>query len=112
MKPTEIRQSEKTIAVLPFDNLSTGEDLTSTSDVITSIIINELSKIDELSVRSRSSVLEFKTKKRSNPEIARKLKVFFVVTGELIKSKNHILLNVNLIRAKKRQSYLGGSLSH
>jgi TolB-like protein len=101
IEATEIRQAEKTIAVLPFDNLSTDEDLSNTSDVITAIIINELSKINELTVRSRSSVLEFKAKKRPNPEIARKLKVFFVVTGELLKNKNHILLNVNLIRAKK-----------
>jgi TolB-like protein len=101
IEASEIRQAEKTIAVLPFDNLSTDEDLSNTSDVVTAIIINELSKINELTVRSRSSVLEFKAKKRPNPEIARKLKVFFVVTGELLKNKNHILLNVNLIRAKK-----------
>ena len=101
IEATEIRQSEKTLAVLPFETFSTDENLSGTSDVITTIIIDELSKISELTVRSRSSVLEFKAKKRSIPEIARKLKVFFVVKGELIKSKNHILLYVNLIRAKK-----------
>ncbi len=101
IEASEIKQAEKTIAVLPFDNLSTDEDLSNTSDLVTSIIINELSKINELTVRSRNSVLEFKAKKRPNSDIARKLKVFFLVTGELVKSKNHILLNVNLIRAKK-----------
>ena len=101
IEASEIKQAEKTIAVMPFENLSMDEDLSNTSDVITAIIINELSKITELTVRSRSSVLEFKAKKRPNPEIARKLKVFFIVTGELLKNKNHILLNVNLIRAKK-----------
>ena len=111
IEASEIRQAEKTIAVLPFENLSKDEDLSFTSDVITSIITNKLSEISVLSVLPRNSVLEFKTKKMSIPEIARKLKVFFVVSGDLVKNRNNILLNVSLIRAKKLKVIWAGNLT-
>jgi TolB-like protein/Tfp pilus assembly protein PilF len=99
----EIRRTEKSIAVIPFENLSPDADLPITSDGITSIITTGLSKIEELTVRSRISVSECAAKNRSVFEIARKLKVFFVVTGELVKGKNQVLVNVNLIRVKKEK---------
>jgi TolB-like protein len=100
IEASEIRQTEKTIAVLPFDNLSSDEELTNMCEALESFIITELNKIKEFTVRQRDAVMEFRVKKKSNPEIARKLKVFFIVTGDLIKTRNHILLNVNLVRAK------------
>jgi TolB-like protein/tetratricopeptide (TPR) repeat protein len=103
IEATEIKRTEKTIAVIPFENLSPNEDLPITSDGITSIITTGLSKIDELTVCSRISVSECAAKNRSVFEIAKKLKVFFIVTGELVKGKSQILVNVNLIRVKKEK---------
>ncbi|MFZ0282749.1 MAG: hypothetical protein WAL29_13945 [Bacteroidales bacterium] len=98
---SEIKRTEKSIAVLPFENLTPYEILPYNSDIITSIITTGLSEIKDLSVSPRRAVLEFRTKDRSIAEIARKLKVFFIVTGELVNSKDQVLVTVNLVRARK-----------
>ncbi len=101
IEASEIKQAEKTIAVLPFENHSSDIELSNIGEVLESIIISELHKISEFSVRQRSAVMEFRDNKKSSPEVARKLKVFFLITGELYKTRNHILLSLNLINAKK-----------
>lgn len=97
----EIKKTEKSIAVLPFENLTPIEFLPYSSDAITAIITNGLSQIEDFTVTQRLSVLEFKSKRRSLTEIARKLEVFFLVTGEIVNSRDQILVTVNLIKAKK-----------
>jgi TolB-like protein len=105
----EIRRAQKSLAVLPFEVLSPDEELPINSDGITTIITTGLSEIKELDVRPRSVVLEYKNvlekknRNKSISNIAKKLKVFFVVTGELVKSGNKILVSVNLLMAKKEK---------
>ncbi|MDP4224599.1 MAG: hypothetical protein Q8868_14935, partial [Bacteroidota bacterium] len=101
IEASEIRQTEKTIAVLPFENYSSDKELSDIGEVLESIIISELHKIGEFTVRQRSAVMEYRVNKKSNSEIARRLKVFFLVRGELSRTRNHILLSVDLISAKK-----------
>jgi len=64
MEANEIRRTEKSIAVIPFENLSPDKDLPITTDGITSIITTGLSKIDELTVRSRISRIRMCCKKQ------------------------------------------------
>ena len=65
-------ETNKTIAVLPFINRSSNEELEYFSDGITEEIINALSKIQELKVTSRTSSFSFKGTNRTISEIAKK----------------------------------------
>ena len=99
----DIKRTEKSIAVLPFENMTPNEVFPFTSEVVTFIITTDLSEIKEFAVSDRRSVLEIGTEKRSIAEIAKKLKVFFVVTGELVNDKDQILVNVNLSKVGKKK---------
>jgi tetratricopeptide (TPR) repeat protein/TolB-like protein len=101
---SEIKRAEKTIAVLPFDNLTPNEIFPYTTDVITTIIIGGLREINLLQVRDRWEVHEFNTKNRSFTDIAKKLNVSFLVTGELVNNKDLVLVTIHLIRASKNNS--------
>jgi hypothetical protein len=57
---------EKSIAVLPFENLSSDEEQAWFSDGITDVIINQLSKISDLRVLSRTSTLKYGEKEEKN----------------------------------------------
>jgi len=103
IQSSDLRRTEKSIAVLPFDNLTPNEVLPFTTDVITSLIRNGLSKTKLLQVRERWEVQEFRTIDRPIEEIAKKLNVFFLVTGEMVSSKELVLVNINLLRYKKNK---------
>ncbi len=81
IQSSDIKRTEKSIAVLPFDNLTPNEVLPFTTDVITSFIRTGLNKTNVLQVRERWEVQEFRTIDRPIEEIAKKLNVFFLVTG-------------------------------
>ncbi|MCX6260965.1 MAG: hypothetical protein NTY95_09010 [Bacteroidia bacterium] len=103
IKSSEIKRAEKTIAVLPFDNLTPNEILPWPTDVVTSIITTGLSEINVLQVCPRRMVLESSTKNRSISEIAKKLKVSFLVTGDLVNIKDLVLVNIILSSATKNK---------
>jgi TolB-like protein len=88
---------------MPFENMTPNEVFPFTSEVVTFIITTDLSEIKEFAVSDRRSVLEIGTEKRSVAEIAKKLKVFFIVTGELVNNKDQILVNVNLSKVGKKK---------
>ena len=104
IQSSEIKTSEKTIAVLPFENLTPNEVFPHNTDVITILITGELRKINLLQVRERWEVNEFKTQKRSVTEIAKKLNVSFLITGELFNVKDLVVVTVNLIKANKNKA--------
>jgi len=62
----KIKELEKSIAVLPFDNLSSDEGQAWFSDGITDVIINHLSKISDLRVLSRTSTIKYKETEEKN----------------------------------------------
>ncbi len=103
IKSSEIKRAEKTIAVLPFENLTPNEILPWPTDVVTSIITTGLSEINILQVCPRRMVLESSTKNRSISEIAKKLKVSFLVTGDLVNIKDLVLVNIILSSATKNK---------
>ena len=67
--------SEKSIAVLPFENISNDTLQQYFSDGITEDIITQLSKIADLKVISRTSVMEYKDNKKNIKKIAEELGV-------------------------------------
>ena len=92
---------EKSIAVLPFDNLSSDPEHTWFSDGITDVIINQLSKISDLRVFGRTSTLKYKESesKKSLSEIGEELGVNFLIDGTVHRQGNQIRIVVQLIRA-------------
>jgi len=99
----EIKRTTKSIAVIPFENLSSDQNMQFVSTGITSIITTGLSEIKDLEVAPRITVSQYLGNSKSVFEIAKKLKVFFIVTGDLVKNKNQVIINVNLMTVKKEK---------
>ena len=93
--------SNKTIAVLPFVNMSTSEDNEFFSDGITEEIINALAKISSLKVTSRTSSFYFKNKNIPIQQIANELKVTTVLEGSVRLSGNTLRITAQLIQAQE-----------
>ncbi|MBN1183858.1 MAG: hypothetical protein JXB49_16315, partial [Bacteroidales bacterium] len=97
-----IQELEKSIAVLPFINDSPDEENTYFINGIMDEVLNNLQKIKDLSVISRTSVEQYRdTDRPALPEIAKKLEVNFIVEGSGQKYGNTIRLRVQLIDAVK-----------
>jgi TolB-like protein/Flp pilus assembly protein TadD len=100
-KSKEISILEKSIAVLPFDNMSVDEEYSHMGDAITDEIILELQKIKEFDrVLSRSSTMQYKDNRPTIPEIAEKLGVNYIIEGSIQRHKEDISIRVQVIRAK------------
>ena len=89
----------RSIAVLPFDNLSGDPEQEYFSDGMTDTLITELSKFSALRVISRQSVMQFKGSNESLPEIARKLNVDAVIEGSALLIGEQVRITVQLIEA-------------
>jgi len=89
----------RSIAVLPFDNLSGDPEQEYFSDGMTETLITELSKISALRVISRQSVMRFKGTNESLPDIARKLNVDALVEGSALLIGEQVRITVQLIEA-------------
>ena len=90
---------EKSIAVLPFENISNDTLQQYFSDGITEDIITQLSKIADLKVISRTSVMQFKNTTRSIREIAEELNVAAILEGSVRKEGNNVRITAQLIDA-------------
>src|SRR5213078_155321 len=90
---------EKSIAVLPFENLSRDPDNAYFADGIQDEILTRLSKIADLKVISRTSTQHYKSTPENLPEIARQLGVAHILEGSVQKSGNSVRVNVQLIKA-------------
>ena len=85
---------EKSIAVLPFDDMSPGQDQEYLGDGITEEIITALSGIKELKVIGRTSSFQFKGKAADLRDIGEKLQVATVLEGSIQKSGDNVCLNI------------------
>jgi TolB-like protein len=91
--------SEKSIAVLPFVDMSAGKDQEYFSDGISEELLNLLAKIPQLQVTARTSSFAFKGKETGIPEIARTLNVAHVLEGSVRKAGNSVRITAQLIKA-------------
>ena len=92
--------SEKSIAVLPFNNLSSGKDDTYFSDGIAEELLGALAKVDGLRVAARRSSFWFKDKEAELPEIAARLNVEHVLEGSVRRDGNRVRVTAELIDAR------------
>jgi TolB-like protein/tRNA A-37 threonylcarbamoyl transferase component Bud32 len=89
------------VAVLPFENLSADPDNAFFTDGVQDEILNDLAKIADLKVISRTSVMQYKSgAKRNLREIANQLGVAHVVEGSVQRAANRVRVSAQLIDAK------------
>jgi len=91
--------SNKSIAVLPFENRSEDKANAYFTDGIQDEILTRLSKIADLKVISRTSTEHYKSAPQDLPEIARQLGVAHILEGSVQKSGDAVRVNVQLIKA-------------
>jgi non-specific serine/threonine protein kinase len=96
--------SEKSIAVLYFENLSASKDDEYFRDGMTEDIITELSKIKELQVFPRAAVLAYRDKPVTGPQVGRELNAACVLSGSLRRAGNRLRITAQLIRAQTGHS--------
>ena len=91
--------SEKSIAVLPFADMSEKKDQEYFADGMTEEIINLLTKVPDLRVPARTSSFYFRGKLTKVPDIARELGVAHILEGSIRRSGNQIRVTAQLVRA-------------
>jgi TolB-like protein/Tfp pilus assembly protein PilF len=92
---------EKSIAVLPLQNLSEDKENAFFADGVQDELLSNLSKIKDLKVISRTSVVQYKSDtKRNLKQIAQQLGVSNVVEGSVRRSGDHVRVSVQLIDAR------------
>src|SRR5207249_11117971 len=84
---------EKSIAVLPFENLSAEKANAYFADGVQDEVLTRLSKIADLKVISRTSTQHYKSAPENLPEIARQLGVAHIVEGSVQKSGDAVRVN-------------------
>jgi TolB-like protein/Tfp pilus assembly protein PilF len=89
----------KSIAVLPFVNMSTDPENEYFSDGITEELLNALTKVDGLRVTSRTSSFAFKGKNEDVREIGKQLNVTSVLEGSVRKAGNKVRITAQLINS-------------
>ncbi len=91
---------DRSIAVLPFVNMSADSDQEYFSDGITEELLNLLAQIPELRVISRSTAFTFKGKEIVISEVAKKLNVAHILEGSVRRSGNKVRITAQLIDAR------------
>jgi len=96
--------TDKSIAVLPFEDLSSGGDSEWFCDGVTEEIRSNLSRIKGINkVISYTSVMQYKENRPTIPEIAKKLGVSYVLEGSVRKYNDKIIITTQLIDAHDNQ---------
>src|SRR5438128_4255731 len=93
------RKIDKSIAVLPFENLSDEQENAYFADGIQDDILTNLSKIGDMKVISRTSVMQYKGKTPNVRDIGKALGVSTILEGSVRRAGNRVRVNVQLIDA-------------
>ena len=93
-------ETDHSIAVLPFKDLSPEGNQAYFSDGISEELLNVLTKINNLKVASRTSSFAFKQADRSIPDIAQLLKVKYILEGSVRKAADQLRITAQLIDAR------------
>jgi adenylate cyclase len=96
----DVTETDKTVAVLPFADLSELQDQEWFADGLTEEILNALARLPELQVTARTSSFEFKNTNTDISEIASKLGVAHVVEGSVRRIGDALRVTAQLIRAR------------
>src|ERR1700736_3950592 len=99
LPPALAHKVDKSIAVLPFDNLSQEKENAFFADGIQDDILTNLSKIGDLKVISRTSVMSYRGKTANVREIGKALGVSALLEGSVRREGNRVRVNVQLINA-------------
>ena len=99
-QPDDAAPKDKTIAVLPFLNLSAEPSQAYFSDGLTEEILNSLAKTPDLLVTARTSSFAYRDSKEDLPTIAAALGVKHVLEGSVRRSGNRVRVTAQLIRAR------------
>ena len=91
--------TNKSIAVLPFDNLSRDPDNAYFCEGVQDEILTRLAKVADLKVISRTSTQHFKSAPENLPQIAKQLGVAHILEGSVQKAGDQVRVNVQLINA-------------
>jgi TolB-like protein/Tfp pilus assembly protein PilF len=91
--------SAKSVAVLPFDNLSRDPDNAYFCEGVQDEILTRLAKVADLKVISRTSTQHFKSAPENLPQIAKQLGVAHILEGSVQKASDQVRVNVQLINA-------------
>ena len=94
------KESEKSIAVLPFVNMSGDQENEYFSDGLTEELLNSLARIRELKVIGRTSSFAFKGKNTDLREIGQTLGVAHILEGSVRKAQNRVRITAQLIKAE------------
>ncbi len=95
-----IVEPEKSIAVLPFVNMSSDPEQEYFADGISEEILNSLAKVSELKVAGRTSSFAFKGKNEDLLEIGKVLRVSYILEGSVRKSGNRVRITAQLIKVE------------
>ena len=100
---------EKSIAVLPFDNMGSDEEYSHIGPAFTDEIIMELQKIKAFDrVLSRTSTMQYAEQRPTIPEIGEKLNVNYIIEGTIQRHKDNVSIRVQVIRAQHEDHVWGG----
>ena len=97
---TEKKNAPIAIAVLPLDNLNHDPAVDYLADGLTDELIRNLSTVDGLAPRSRTSSFAFKGKPRNIREAGRELAADYIVEGSVLRSGERLRINAQLVRTR------------
>jgi TolB-like protein/Flp pilus assembly protein TadD len=98
-KPKEVEPDTKSIAVLPFANLSADRENEYFSDGLAEDIIDALTQVPELRVMSRTSSFSFRGKEQDVRVIGAELKVAHILEGSVRRAGNRLRVTAQLVKA-------------
>lgn len=107
-----IDQKDKSIAILPFKNLSEDPSNEYFSEGVIEAIRTGLSQIRDLRVISRTSVEQYRESTKSSLEIARELRVSSLLEGSIQRSENKIRIDVRLVDGITQEQVWAKSYDH
>ena len=96
--------NEKSIAVLPFENLSQNQEDEYFADGMTEDLLTELSKIKDLLVISRTTIMKYKNSSKSLKEIGKELGVANILEGSIRRIGDRVRITGQLIKASSDQN--------
>jgi len=94
------RVDNKSIAVLPFENIGAEEDNLWLGDALTEEVISQLCKINDLVVRPRTSVMKYRTATKSIPDIGQELRTNYIIEGSYQIFNEIVRITVKLINVR------------